>query len=166
MPPAPHSPFDPLARLDPGEDRFVIREKDQVGPEAITAWAHLRRNWAIKTYGTEPLGDAARLLKAEFAQCAEAEEKALAWRERQQGAETPDEQRASYANAVQSEEQIAAAKRQKMQAELRSLLREADYYAAELLALDGPTASPDLAEKAAALHEMACGPDFAAREAA
>jgi hypothetical protein len=161
------SPFDPLPRLEPGEDRFVIREKDPVGPQSLTGWSAARRLWAFKRYGTNPAKgtEERRLLDAELAQCAEAEEKALAWRERQTDGAPADEQRATYADAVQSESQIAAVKRQKLQADLERNLAEADYCAAELLAIDGPDATPEQAENAAAIHALALAVRFGAREA-
>jgi hypothetical protein len=148
------SPFDPLDRLEPSEDRFVIRENDPVGPAAITGWAHLRRNWLFKRYGLKPVGDAARILKSELAQCAEAEEKALAWGERQSGQEAPDEQRATYAGAALTEEQVALAKRQKHRAELLSHLHEAAYHATEMLEADGPAASAELLEQRDRINEI------------
>lgn len=149
------SPFDPMGRLDAGEDYFAVREGDPVGPQTITAWTHLRRNWLFKRYGTEPIGEAARQLKAELAQCAEAEEKALRWSDRQAGHEAADEERATYAGAVLTEEQVSAAKRQKLKADLERNLAEADYAAHELLALDGPAASPEFAEQAGQIHALA-----------
>ena len=151
------SPFDPLDRMEPGEDRFVIRENDPVGPPAITGWAHLRRNWLLKRYGTEPVGEAARLLKSELAQCAEAEEKALTWSERQRGGEAAEEQRATYAGAQLSEEQVALAKRQKHLDALISNLREAAYHASEIVDGDGPAAEPELIEALERINEVANG---------
>jgi hypothetical protein len=153
----PASPFDPLPRLEPGEDRFAIRENDPVGAQAITAWAHLRRNWLFKRYGTAPVGEAARILQAELAQCAEADEKALAWSERQRGHEAADEARATYSGAELSEEQVREAQRLKLADALKHHLSEADYCAHELLALDGPAASLPFAEQAERLHELATG---------
>jgi hypothetical protein len=152
-----NSPFDPLDRMEPGEDRFVIREKDPAGPAGITGWAAARRLWAFKTYGFHAHGDAKRLLDAELAQCAEAEEKALAWSERMKGAEQIEEQRATYSGVQQTEEQIAAAKRQKEWAELVRHLREADYHIHELLAIDGPAAPAKLGEQAVLIHELSVG---------
>lgn len=151
---APASPFDPLDRMEPGEDRFVIREKDPCGPATLTEWSRLRRNRAVKLYGTEPTGDAKRLLDAELAQCAEAEDKALAWSEKLSGGEAAEEQRATYSGVQQTEEQIAAARRQRAHAELVRHLREADYHIHELLEIDGPAVAPELGEQAAALHEL------------
>lgn len=155
MPAAHASPFDPLERMAPGEDRFVIREKDPVGPAAITGWTQLRRNWAFKLYGTEPTGDARRLLDAELAQCAEAEEKALAWSERQQGHEAADEQRATYAVVALTEEQVAKAKRQKHLAELTRNLREAAYHACEIVEGDGPGVDTVLVDLHASINGFA-----------
>jgi hypothetical protein len=149
------SPFNPLARLDPGEDVFPIREKDPVGPAVIVAWCHLRRNRAVKLYGTAPTGDAKRLFDAEMAQCAEAEEKAATWAERQAGHEAADESRASYAGAALTEEQVALAKRQKNLAALLSHLREAAYHATEILDADGPAASAELLEQRDRINEIA-----------
>lgn len=163
--PALESPFDPLGRLEPGEDRFVIRERDPVGPGAITSWTHLRRNWALKTYGTAPVGEAKRLLDAELAQCAEAEEKALTWSERQSGQAEAEEQRATYSGVSLTEEQIAAAKRQKSHAALAQALREAAYHACELIEIDGPAVAPALVEQHAAINELANAVEFGARTA-
>lgn len=149
------SPFDPLERLEPGEDRFVIRERDPAGPGAITEWCRLRRQWAYRTYGVEPTGNAKRLLDAELAQCAEADAKALAWKERQTDGGPIEEHRATYTEATLSEEQVSAAKRQKLREDLIRCLREADYFIHELLDLDGPAASVDLTEQAGRLHELA-----------
>lgn len=162
---APESPFDPLARLDPGEDRFVIREKDPVGPGAITSWTHLRRNWAIKTYGTKPTGEAKRLLDAELAQCAEAEEKALTWAERNHGQAAADEQRATYSGAALSEEQVLAARRQKNHASLCQALREAAYHACEMIEQDGPNVDPALVDQHARINELANAIEYGAGEA-
>lgn len=157
MPASTPSPFDPLDRMDPGEDRFVIREKDPAGPRTLTEWCRLRRNRAAKLYGTNPVGDAKRLFDAEIAQCAEAEEKALAWAERQAGGEQVEGKKATYAEVLLSEEQIVAAKRQKLQGELERHLAEADYLAHELVALDGPAVATELTLAAAQIHEIATG---------
>jgi hypothetical protein len=130
------SPFDPLDRLEPEEDRFVIREKDPCGPPTITEWCRLRRNRAAKLYGTNPVGDAKRLLDAELAQCAEAEEKALEWSARQAGA-AEEGAKATYADVALTEEQVAKAKRQKDFDAVRRHLREAAYHAAEIVEADG-----------------------------
>ncbi|WP_305096440.1 hypothetical protein [Croceibacterium aestuarii] len=152
------SPFDPLDRLEPGEDRFPIREKDPCGPATITFWAHQRRNWAIKLYGSKPVGDAKRLLDAELAQCAEADEKALNWSERQRGGEAPaEEQRATYSGFRLSEEQVAQARRLKLQQDLERNLAEADYAAHELLQIDGPAVTTEQAELAEQIHALAVG---------
>jgi hypothetical protein len=164
--PAPASPFDPLARMEPGEDRFAIREKDPVGPAAITAWSHLRRNYLFKRYGTEPVGEAARLLKSELAQCAEAEEKALTWSERQHGGEAATEERASYAGAALSEEQVLLAKRQKHEAEAIRNLREAAYHLKEMLDVDGPAATPEVIEAHQSTNANADALQYGARVAA
>ena len=149
------SPFDPLDRIESGEDRFVIREKDPVGPAVITFWAHRRRTREFKLYGVRPTGDAERLLNAELAQCKEAEDKALDWSERQSGGEAPVETRASYVDAVLSEQQVSQARRQKLAADLERHLAEADYCAHELLELDGPAATPEQVEQGAAIHAIA-----------
>lgn len=141
------SPFDPLDRMPPDEPRFVIRGSDPAGPNAITEWARVRRNLAFKQYGPDATGDARRLLEADLVQCKEAEELALLWREIQQGHEVPDEQRATYAGLELTEEQIAASRRQKNQAELLRHLRDADFYASELFGAEG---APEMAQ----LHEL------------
>lgn len=149
------SPFDPMSRLKPDEDHFAIRENDPVGPGAITGWTHLRRNWAFKTYGTEPVGDAKRLLDAELAQCAEAEEKAMQWSARQGGHAEAEERRATYSDAALTEEQVAAAKRQKNVAGLLQALREAAYHACEIIEADGPAADVALVERHGQINEIA-----------
>jgi hypothetical protein len=164
--PAPASPFDPLARMEPGEDRFVIRENDPVGSQTISAWAHFKRNYLFKRYGTEPVGEAARLLKSELAQCAEAEEKALTWAARQHGGEAAIEERASYAGAALSEEQVAAAKRQKHEAEANRNLREAAYHLKEMLDVDGPAATPEVIEAHQSTNANADALQYGARVAA
>lgn len=155
--PQPASPFDPIDRLDPGEDHFLIREKDPVGSQAITAWAAARRLYAIKLYGADPnlSGDARRLRDAEFAQARDADEKAGDWVARRQGHETPAEERATYAGAQMSEEQVAQAKRKKHHDELLRNLREAAYHAAEIIALDGAEADTDLVLYHARINELA-----------
>jgi hypothetical protein len=163
--PAP-SPFNPLDRLDPGEDVFPIREKDPAGPETLTFWASVRRKLAVKRYGTHPTGDAKRLFEAELAQCKEADDKALAWSERQHGGEAADERKATYADVAQSAEQIAAAKRQKLADALAHHLAEADYCAHELLELDGPAATPAMAEQADAIHMLVMADKAVRAEAA
>lgn len=164
MPAAP-SPFDPLPRLEPGEDRFTIREKDLAGPGAMTEWARIRRNLAFRTYGTNPTGDAKRLLEAELQQCAEAEQKALDWKDRQQGQAEADVQRATYSGASLTEEQVTAAKRQKNLTALCQALREAAYHACEIIEQDGPKVDPALVEHHAAINEIANALEFGAREA-
>lgn len=159
----PASPFDPLERMEPGEDRFVIREKDPAGPEAITGWAQLRRNWAFKTYGIEPTGDAKRLLDAELAQCNEAEEKALAWREAQTGGGAIEGVKATYSAATLSEEQVAAAKRAKHLSELSRHLREAAYHACEVIEGDGAGVDAALAEAHDRINELANAVEFGAK---
>ena len=149
------SVFDPLNRMDPGEDRFVIREKDPCGPPTLTEWARLRRNRAFKLFGINPTGDAKRLLDAELVQCKEAEEKALAWSDRQSGGDEVEGQKATYNDVRLSEEQVAAAKRQKMQRELEQHLAEADYLAHELVTLDGAAVSSELAGHAEQIHALA-----------
>lgn len=149
------SPFDPLDRMPPDEGRFVIREKDPAGPAAMTEWTRVRRNLAVKLFGTNPVGDAKRLLDAELEQCRQAEELALEWAERLNGGEAPVEQKATYADVTLTEEQIAAAKRQKALVELVRHLREADYHIHELIEIDGPAVAARLADQAAAIHNLA-----------
>lgn len=151
------SPFDPLDRMPPDEGRFVIREKDPAGPPSMTAWAHARRNWAIRRYGIEPTGDAKRLLDAEMLQCRQAEDLALDWQEKLSGGEEVEAQKATYNEVRQTEEQLTAAKRQKVRTDLLRHLSEADALAHELIEIDGPAATAAQAEKTAALHEIALG---------
>jgi hypothetical protein len=166
--PAPASPFDPLARMEPGEDRFVIRENDPDGPAVIAFWAHQRRNRTVKRYGADPelSGDARRLRDADIAQCAEAEEKALTWSERQHGGEAATEERASYAGAALSEEQVAAAKRQKHEVEAIRNLREAAYHLKEMLDVDGPAATAEVIEAHQSTNANADALQYGARVAA
>lgn len=141
--------------MDPDEDRFVLREKDPVGPATITEWCRLRRNRALKLYGADPVGDAKRLLDAELLQCREAEEKALAWADRQAGGEAEDGRKATYVDVILTEEQVLSAKRQKLQTELERNLSEADYCAHELISLDGPAVTAELGEQAQQIHALA-----------
>lgn len=122
-----NSPFDPLGRLEDGEDRFVIREHDPVGPEAITGWTQLRRNFAYRMYGDDPSEEAQRALKAELAQCAEAEEKALAWRERATGGEAVEGEKKLYQDVERTEDQLAELDTAKKRALAIDHLREAAY---------------------------------------
>lgn len=150
------SPFDPLDRMPPDEGRFVIRETDHAGPAAMTEWCRVRRNALIRQFGTNPQGDAKRLFDAEMAQIRQAEDLALEWSERIAGGAATDEAgRVPYADVVLSEEQVAAARIQRMRADLVQHLREADYAAHELLEMEGPAASADFALQAAAIHELA-----------
>lgn len=140
------SPFDPTDRLEPGERRFTIREHDRAGPGAITEWARIRRNIAFKAYGTAPTGEAERGLKAELAQCAEAETLALDWKEKQDSGEIAEEAvRATYSAVALTEEQVTAAARQReIQTALR-YLREAAFHLNNAIEANPLTATVEMA---------------------
>ena len=162
------SPFDPLDRMPATEGRFVIRETDPAGPGAITEWGRIRRNIAFRKFGTSPAegSDEARLLKAELDQCNDADDMALEWKERQDAAEPVENEVTYYSGATLTEEQVQAAKRQKHVAELVRHLREAAYFACELIEQDGPSVDPDLAEQHAQINAIANAIEYGGGEKA
>jgi hypothetical protein len=140
------SPFDPTDRLEPGERRFTIREHDRAGPGAITEWCRIRRNIAFKLYGTAPTGEAERGLKAELAQCAEAETLALDWKEKQDSGEIAEAGvRAAYSEVVLTEAQVAKAERQREISEALRHLREAAYRLSNAIEANPLTATVEMA---------------------
>lgn len=146
------SPFDPLADMPLDEPRFVLRGRDPVGPGAITEWARLRRNWAIKQWADSSSEEAQRRLQAELRQCAAAEEQAMEWAERLAGGEAVEAVNATYQDVHRTEEQLAALGREKRIAALQRHLREAAYHTCE--ARDGYAAIDELgAEDAHALEQ-------------
>lgn len=126
--------YDPLASARPDEPIFSLMARDPDAPPTVTFWAQLRRNRAIKRYGTDPKREKDRkALNAEFLQCAEAEEVAMVMTEWRKGeGEHEGEGRANYQEVKKTEEQLAAAKLAKRQEELRRHLREAAYHLCEV----------------------------------
>ena len=109
---------------------------------------------------------ATRLFDAELEQCRQAEELALDWAERMNGGDPVEGAKATYAEVQLSEEQVAAAKRQKIQTELVRHLREADFLVHELIEIDGPAVSAALGVQAAAIHNLADEIEYGGKGAA
>lgn len=121
--------FDAFEKLQPGEPFFPLLARDDCAPGAMTEWARLRRNRALKLWGDSSNPSDAVKLAAELAQCAQAENLALEfadWRAGQADESLP--QRSSYQEIVRTAEELAeAGRRSKIDAAVRQL-REAAYH--------------------------------------
>lgn len=134
-------PFDALGKAEPGEPMFPLLGRDPAAPGTITEWARLRRNLAIKQYGTDPKGKGKKLLAAELAQCANAEAAAMEFAEWRSGNSEADQPgRVNYSGGTRTAEELAEAARATTQLEAVRHLREAAYHVNEarekLVALD------------------------------
>lgn len=125
-------PYDALEKAKPGEPMFPLLGRDPAAPPAITEWARVRRNRAMKNYGESSNAANKELLAAELRQCANAEDIALQmgeWRTQHQIADGPA--RASYNDVIKSAEEQAEADRRQRRITACQHLREAAYHLCE-----------------------------------
>jgi hypothetical protein len=127
-------PYDALGKAEPGEPMFPLLARDPCAPGAITEWARLRRNLAIKAYGHRAGDKAAKLLDAELRQCANAEAVALEMGDWRKATEAPAElARVNYSGVQRTAGELAeVAKAESILGAVRHL-REAAYHASEAL---------------------------------
>lgn len=123
-------PYDALAKAEPTEPMFPLLARDPCAPAAITEWCRLRRNRAIKLWGESTSDADAKLLAAELAQCASAEQVALDMADWLGEKEAPAAQRVSHGVQRTEEELRAADQRERLAAQVRHL-REAAYHISE-----------------------------------
>lgn len=125
-------PFDALDKVNEGEPRFVLLGRDPAMPGAITEWARLRRMAAIRKYGTPRSGTRSETkLKAELAQCHEAEEIALYADEWRKGHEEVEGNKPTYNEVKKSEAELAALADHALLDLAHKNLREAAYFLCE-----------------------------------
>jgi hypothetical protein len=123
-------PFDALAKAEPTEPMFPLLARDPDAPATITEWCRLRRNRAVRDFGDSKRASDKKLLAAELAQCAHAEQVAIEMGEWRSGHDAPVAQRVSH-GVQRSEAELAAAASHERLAGIVRHLREAAYQLCE-----------------------------------
>ena len=122
-------PYDAFEKVAPGEPRFVLLGRDPAMPGAITEWARIRRMQAIRKHGNQRAGSKASIaLKAELAQCNEAEEIALSAEEWRGGHTKVEAVRPTYNEIRRTEAEQAAVGRHNLLELAHKNMREAAYF--------------------------------------
>lgn len=128
-------PFDALEKADPNEPMFPLLGRDADAPATITEWCRLRRNRAIRKYGTDPAEGSREqlLLKAELEQCRNAEEIAIGMAEYRLNLAAPKDQPEAKADAevAKTAEELEQAQRRSESDSACRHLREAAYHLCE-----------------------------------
>ena len=129
-------PYDAIEKARPDEPIFALLGRDFAAPAAITEWARIRRNRAIKLYEGSRKSRDKELLAAELKQCAEAEAVALTMEEwRKEEAAPEGNGRASYSELVKTAEELAEVEHRKRRAAAIQHLSEAAYHVNEANAI-------------------------------
>lgn len=124
-------PFDAFAKAHPDEPVFALLGRDPAAPAAITEWARIRRNRAIRIWGESKKQSDKVLLDAEMKQCAEAEALAMEFDDYRTGAEAIEGRPSTYQEVRKTKEEIEQAAAIKRRGEACKHLREAAYHLAE-----------------------------------